>query len=110
MHADAGMGGARPARHEADARAAGQLAVGLGHVRRGTLMLANHQFDGGLVVQRVQHVEEAFARHAEDAVRAVQAQGVDQRSATATAAWRGNPGSFGLSGIRQGGIGRHGVS
>ncbi|MCY1219571.1 hypothetical protein D9M72_315530 [compost metagenome] len=73
-------------------------------------MLANHQFDGGLVVQRVQHVEEAFARHAEDAVRAVQAQGVDQRSATATAAWRGNPGSFGLSGIRQGGIGRHGVS
>ncbi len=86
MDADAGMRGAGPARDKADAGAAGQLAVGLGHIGGRAFVLADDQVDRGLIVQRVQHVEKALARHAEHALGAVDAQRVDQDAAAA--AWR----------------------
>ena len=54
MHADGGLGRARPARDEADTRAPGQLAVGLGHVRGARLVPAGDQADRR-VVEAVEH-------------------------------------------------------
>ena len=76
---DAGRGvrGARPARDEADAGAAGELAVGLRHHRRAALLAADRDGDRG-VVQRVEHGEVALARHAEEMVDAVHDELVDE--------------------------------
>ena len=66
MDADGGVGRAGPARHEGDAGAAGELAVGLGHVRRAALLPADDERQPvGDVVERIEHGEVAFARHAE---------------------------------------------
>ncbi|KAG1443655.1 hypothetical protein G6F57_018039 [Rhizopus arrhizus] len=45
VHADAGVGGARAARHEADAGLAGQLAVGIGHHGRAAFLTADGDLD-----------------------------------------------------------------
>ena len=75
VHADAGVGGARTARDEADARLAGELAVGLGHVGGAAFLAAYDGFDGARVfVQRVDAGQIAFARDQEHAPRAVDAQ------------------------------------
>ena len=52
MHADRGVGRARPAGDEADPGTAGQLAVGLGHVRGSRLVAAGDQPDRGCRVSR----------------------------------------------------------
>ncbi|KAG1318757.1 hypothetical protein G6F63_015069 [Rhizopus arrhizus] len=75
VHADAGVGGARAARHEADAGLAGQLAVGLGHIGRATFLAADDRLDGiGVRVQRVDAGQIAFAGDHEHAARAMDAQ------------------------------------
>ena len=66
-----------PARHEADAGAAGELAVGLRHHRRAALLAADGDVDRG-VVQRVEHGEVALARHAEEVIDAVDDELVDE--------------------------------
>src|SRR3569623_2015886 len=82
MHADARMRGARPARDEADAGAAGQLAVGFGHVGGRAFMSGDYDADVG-IDQRVEHFQIAFAWHAEYGVHAVNAQRFDQYPAAA---------------------------
>jgi len=83
---DRGVGGARPAGDEADARPARQLAIGLGHVAGAAFLAAGDQPDGvARVVERVEHRQEAFARHAEGEVDAMALQGIDQDLAAAAA-------------------------
>ena len=77
VHADRGVGRAGAARDEADAGLAGQLAVGLGHEGRAAFLAADDEADAR-VVQRVEHVEVAFAGHAEGGVDAVDGERVDQ--------------------------------
>ena len=83
VHAGAGVGGAGSARDEADAGLAGHLAVGFGHDGGAAFLAADHQVDFRGVVQRVQHGEEALARHGEGAPGAVRLQAVDQDFAAA---------------------------
>ena len=69
MHADRGMAGARTAGHEAQARLAGQLAVGVGHVGGAGLVAGIDQADFvAAVIKRVEHRQIAFAGHAEGRV------------------------------------------
>ncbi len=68
---------ARPARDEADPRAAGQLAVRVGHVRGADLVAADDEADRR-VVERVEHREVALAGDAEDEIDAVQLELVDE--------------------------------
>ncbi|MCY1436506.1 hypothetical protein D9M71_526340 [compost metagenome] len=82
VHAHRGIGGTRATGNEADARLAGQLAVGLGHVGRSTLLAADDQVDFILhVMQRIEHRQVAFAGHAEGALDTIHPQCVDQHLA-----------------------------
>src|SRR5215468_1413885 len=87
MDADAGVAGAGAARHEADARPAGQLAVGFGH-ECGPALLPRadqpHATVTARLVQRVEHRDIALARHAEDRVDAVNEQLIDQNLGAGT--------------------------
>ncbi len=77
------VGRAGPARHEAHAGSPGELAVGLGHHRRGALLACRHEPDRvPCVVQGVEHGQVALAGHAEDELDALRAQAVDQHVAT----------------------------
>ena len=68
VHADAGWWRPDRARDEADARLAGELAVGLGHVGGAAFLAAYDGFDGARVfVQRVDAGQIAFARDQEHA-------------------------------------------
>ena len=78
MDADAGVGRAGAAGDEGDARAAGHLAVGVGHVGDPAFLAADDGLDLRRVVQRVEHGEEALARHGEDAVAALDPELVDK--------------------------------
>ena len=77
VHAVGGVRRSRPARDQADARAAGELAVGLGHVRRAALVARDDQAQRR-VVQRVEHRQVALAGDAEGQVGPVQHELVDQ--------------------------------
>jgi hypothetical protein len=79
MDAEAGVGRTWPARDEADAGPAGQLAVRVRHVGRPALLAAHDKADVvARVVQRVEGGEIAFAGDAKNRVGAVDAQLVDQ--------------------------------
>ena len=82
VHADGGVGRPGAARDEADAGLARQLAVGLGHERGAAFLAVDDEADVR-VVQRVQHVEIAFAGHAEGGVHAVDLERIDQDLAAA---------------------------
>ena len=84
MHARAGVGRPWPARDERDARAAGHLAVGVGHVGDPALLPAHNRIDFGRVVKRVEDGEEALARNGEDAVAALDPELVDEDAAAGT--------------------------
>ena len=77
---DVGVRGAGAAGHHGDAGLAGELAVGLGHVRGAAFLAADHGLDVGSV-QPVEHGEVAFAGDREYTVDAVQGQGIDDRLA-----------------------------
>src|SRR5581483_6854110 len=95
VHADGGVGGAGPARHEADARPAGELAVGLGHVAGAALVAAGDEADGVAgVVEGVERGEETLAGHLEDQVHAVDAKLVDEDPAARTGPDAGRAGAF----------------
>jgi hypothetical protein len=83
VNADTGVGGAGAAGHHADAGPAGELAIGFGHVGGGALMFGDDDLDFGHVVEGVEDVQIAFARDAEDAVGAMDSQGVGKDAATA---------------------------
>src|SRR3546814_12019363 len=70
MDAGAGAGRARPARHEADAGPAGQLAIGIGHHSCATFLAAEVIGDLRRVVEGVEQGEVALTGHAEEAVDA----------------------------------------
>ena len=79
VHADRGVGRARAARHEADARPAGELALRLGHEGRAALLPAGDEADAlAVLVEAVEHGEEALAGHAEDGVDALRDQRFDE--------------------------------
>ena len=79
VYADRCVGCAWPAGHEGDARLAGQLAPGLGHVRCAPFLTADHQRQSiAHVIQGIKHREKALARHAESPARAVHAELIDQ--------------------------------
>ena len=79
VHADAGVGRARTARDEADAGTTGQLALGLGHERRPALLAAGEEADAvGVLVEPVEHGQEALAGHTEHGIDALGDQRLDQ--------------------------------
>ena len=88
MDADREVRGADGAGRETDRRAAGQLAVGLGHERRGALVAGADDPDAG-GVEALEQAEEAFARHGERVADADGAEGVGDVPADAA-------GGFGL--------------
>ena len=82
VDADARVRRARPARHHADARPAGHLAVGLRHGSGPAFVLRNDEFDVvRYVVQGIQHFQITFSGNAEHPVHAVQPQGIHQHAA-----------------------------
>ena len=83
MDPAAGVGRARAAGDEGNPRAAGQLAVGVGHVGDPALLSAHDGVDLRRVVERVEHHQEAFARHREDAVAALDYELVNEDLAAA---------------------------
>src|SRR5439155_639537 len=82
---DAGgsMRRSRRPRHETDARPSGQLAVGLGHVRRPGLVPGDDQTDGR-VPQSIEDGDVTLARNAKRGVDAVNDQLVDEDPRAAT--------------------------
>ena len=93
VDADRGVGRAGAAGDKADAGAAGQLAVGLGHVGGAAFLPADDQLDLGRVVQGIERRQVAFARDAEGGVDAVDLQLVDEDLAAGAQ----------IAGIRHGG-------
>jgi hypothetical protein len=83
VDSDGGVGRAGPASDEGDAGPAGHLAVGLGHVGDAAFLTADDEVDLGRVVQRIEHGQEALARHGEDAIAALRHEIVDEDAATA---------------------------
>lgn len=77
VHADRSISGARAAGHEADARLAGHLAVSIGHEGSAALLAVDDEADAGFV-QGVQHVQVAFAGHAEGGIGAVDLQRISR--------------------------------
>ena len=81
MHADRGVGGTGAAGGKGDAGPSGHGAVRRRHERRAAFLPADHGLDGvvaALVMQGIEHGEEAFARHGENTVAALNAELVDK--------------------------------
>ncbi len=80
VHADRGMAGAGPARHDGDTRLAGQLAMRLGHVDRARLEAAGDEFDAvALRVEPVQQVKVALAWHGKGMGGTIGHQGIREQ-------------------------------
>ena len=77
VNAGRGVGGARTARHEADAGPARRLAHRLGHHRGAAFLAADGDGDVA-VVEGVEHAQETLAGHAEDVTHAIGDQLVDE--------------------------------
>ena len=80
MDTDRGIGGAGAARNETDAGAAGQFAIGVGHVGGAAFLTADYEFDLVLrFVKGIEHRQITFAGHAEGHVHAMYFEGVYQQ-------------------------------
>src|SRR5207253_8004950 len=80
----------RAARDEADAGAAAQLALRLGHVARAALVAAGDEADPlAMLVEAVERGEEALAGNTECRVDALRDERLDQDVAGGTGAWGG---------------------
>ena len=82
MDADAGIGRPGSARDEGDAGAPRQRSVRASHEAHPAFLTADDRLDLRRIMQRVEHREEAFPRHREDAVTALNDQLIDQYAAT----------------------------
>ena len=80
MDADAGIGGARTAGNEGNARPPGHRTIGARHEGRAPFLPAGNEIDGRRITQRVKHLQEAFAWHGEDTVAALFDQAVDEQA------------------------------
>ena len=78
VDAGAGVGRAGSAGDEGDAGLAGHLAVGVGHIGDPAFLPADDQVDFRRVMERVEHGEEAFPRHGENTVAALDPELVDK--------------------------------
>ena len=79
MHADAGVGGAGAPRAENDAGAAGQFAVGVGHVGGTTLLPADDEAHAvAALIETLKHRQVALTGHAKGDVDTVADQRIDQ--------------------------------
>jgi hypothetical protein len=81
VHADAGVGRARPARDERDARPPRHRAVGTRHEADAAFLPARHRLDLRRVMQRVEHREKALAGDMENAVAALKDKLIDENAA-----------------------------
>ncbi len=79
VHGNRGVGGARSAADEGDARPTGQLGIADRRESRSALMPADDRLDGVAVVQGVERGQVAFTRHAEHPVDAVRGQAIDEK-------------------------------
>ena len=82
------VGGARPARHKADARLPRELALRLGHHGRAALLAAHGNGDVG-IVQCIEHGQVAFAGHAKQLLHAVDEELIDQYLAAGAGGYHG---------------------
>ena len=81
MDSAARIGRTGPAGDEGDSRAAGHLAVGVGHVGDPAFLPADDEVDLFCVVERIEDREEALARHRKDAVAALDFELIDKNPA-----------------------------
>ncbi len=82
VHADRGVARTEPPGHQADARLARELAVGLRHVGGAVLVAAGDEPDDVAdFMERVEHRQIALAKDTESGIHAVEAQGVDDVTA-----------------------------
>lgn len=77
MNAAGRVGGTGTTGDKADARPPGLLAIGFRHHRSAAFIAADDDLDAA-VMQRVQHRQIGFARHAEDVTHTLDAQLVHQ--------------------------------
>jgi hypothetical protein len=90
VHANAGVGGAGPAGDKTDAGPPAQLALGLGHEGRTTLLTAGDEADVVPVFMKaIQHRQIALAGHAKAGVHALCHQGLHESVACHAGGWRG---------------------
>ena len=82
MDPGGGIGRAGAAGNERHAGPPGHLAIGVGHIGHSALLPTDGQVDLGHIMERVEHRQEAFARHGEYAVAALNAKLVDENLAT----------------------------
>ena len=80
MDADAGIGRTRTPCDEADTGPPGHRAIGTGHESRAAFLATGDDVDRGLLVQRVEHGEEAFPRNGKDPVAALFDQAIDEQA------------------------------
>ena len=78
VHAGAGVGRAWPAGDHTQARAAGDLAMGLGHHRGAALLAAHDGLDAVGVMQAVDNCQIALARHPKGDLHLLRLQGFHQ--------------------------------
>ena len=110
MHADRGVGRARPARDEADARPARQLAVRLGHEGGPALLAIDDETNlVAIRVKAVEHSQVAFTRYAECVCHALRHQALDDQMPGLLAGLRARRGAL-RSGRRLGRRCTHGLT
>ena len=72
MHADRGVGGARSACDEGDARLSGEFAVGVRHIGDAAFLTTDDEFEFiAALVDGVEHRQIGFTGHAEAEIGAV---------------------------------------
>ena len=82
VHADGGIGRARPARHKADARAAGEFARSLGHEGGTALLPVDDEFNIVFVgMKAVQHRQKTLPRNAKSVGHPLGNEAFDQQMA-----------------------------
>jgi hypothetical protein len=101
VDADRGVGRAGAARDESDAGPPGERTVRARHEADATLLPAGDEIDLRRVVQRVEHGEEALARHGEDPVAALRDELIDEDTAAGAGKGRGDRHRDGLTAERR---------
>ena len=81
MHPDTGIGRPRPARHKGHTGSPGHRPIRRRHIGNAAFLTADDLLDFRAVMQRIEHREEAFPRHGENAVAALLDQLIDEDAA-----------------------------
>ena len=79
MNADAGIGRTRSSGDKSNAGPSGHRAVCAGHESHAAFLPAGHQINLVAPVERVEHLQKAFARNCENAVCALLSKAINEQ-------------------------------